>query len=965
MKALLRSAAVLCLFHLLLTPAYTQITFDFAKLSGIIAPGTTETDHSDTVLQSVNIGSPGSTSWDFSDLHNNSTSTISNVSPDSTPFFSLFPTATIARVTVVPGTGTSYSYAALGSTFTALGGVLAGLTNQVIHLSPPEVLVQLPMTYGTQWTTTYTVQGDHSSTQHTDSYSVDAYGPLTFPGGLVSQALRVKVDQLITSGATTTHLITYGIKALNGMSVNIYVADTTQPNNGTINILGMTWNDPINTISKVTVTTPAASQVVLAGAQFTINWTASGIDSVKIDLSLDDGATFTSITNSVPASQNQFLWDVPDTLAAKCRIRVADLSDTSTKSITSRFGIKPYVLTRFDDNGNYERFDPAVHGWQYTNDTTDMWPYQWWHQFNYENGADPFTQQPYPPIFTSPSINAKSSNFVDWPLFVREFDTSQCYQNVPTGTYNALAIRLWSKFPVWDGSCAGFAISSLMAFDDQSLFLVHFPEVGSFTHLYDLPLTNERRAVINLLWSGQLGLHHTQLRAQAQAPLLTTLQKLKDMLQSDQRQDGYLRIVRGDFNHAVVPYQLQRTGTGLYKLRIYDSNYPGTNPAITIDSIGGIWIADSYSFGRNDGLGLDIMEPAADFYLPDSVWNWTSSSATFAKRSGPAAASLRIYTTPGASVTIIDALDDSIGHRDSTTFTSIPGAGPIQLETGHNSPPIGFAVPPGGYSVTMHSIPDSTVTISALEDNQMFTYWQRNVVAGTTEKISLGSGMGTKNSDNGIKTINLESIAEFRSGERQFQLLNIPEAQNDSVRIETPDSTQLKFVNSGGQKTYDLAIGLASHLGAVHFQHSAITVPAHSSDYIIPDWHDLQHQPVKILEDVGNTGTISDSLFVSDQTTGVKESPKPAEPKVFSLEQNYPNPFNPATVISYALPKEAHVTLAVYDLLGQVVATLVDEVEQPGVKSVKFDGSGLPSGLYFYRLNAGGYSKTRKMLLMR
>jgi glucuronoarabinoxylan endo-1,4-beta-xylanase len=105
-------------------------------------------------------------------------------------------------------------------------------------------------------------------------------------------------------------------------------------------------------------------------------------------------------------------------------------------------------------------------------------------------------------------------------------------------------------------------------------------------------------------------------------------------------------------------------------------------------------------------------------------------------------------------------------------------------------------------------------------------------------------------------------------------------------------------------------------------------------------------------------------LYNGTPSTGVN----PIEdmlPKKFSLSQNFPNPFNPTTVISYQLPISNWVTLKVYDVLGKEVASIVNGVEEPGYKSVKFDATKLSSGPYFYRLQAGSFVQTNKMLLMK
>jgi len=113
----------------------------------------------------------------------------------------------------------------------------------------------------------------------------------------------------------------------------------------------------------------------------------------------------------------------------------------------------------------------------------------------------------------------------------------------------------------------------------------------------------------------------------------------------------------------------------------------------------------------------------------------------------------------------------------------------------------------------------------------------------------------------------------------------------------------------------------------------------------------------------GGWGAYSTVRRLNTLFTGVDD--KHSIPTEFRLHENYPNPFNPSTRIDYELPKESRVSLTVYNTLGEVIARLVDDVRPAGYYTVTFDASGLASGVYFYRLNAGDVTLLKKMLLVK
>jgi hypothetical protein len=114
-------------------------------------------------------------------------------------------------------------------------------------------------------------------------------------------------------------------------------------------------------------------------------------------------------------------------------------------------------------------------------------------------------------------------------------------------------------------------------------------------------------------------------------------------------------------------------------------------------------------------------------------------------------------------------------------------------------------------------------------------------------------------------------------------------------------------------------------------------------------------------------GVVDIGAYEFDPPTDAGETPRYAN----DLEQNYPNPFNPATTIEYSIARPGHVTLRVYNVAGQLVRTLVDENQAPGpVRIARWDGrneTGNPvaSGVYLYQLEAPGFTRTKKMVMVR
>ena len=232
----------------------------------------------------------------------------------------------------------------------------------------------------------------------------------------------------------------------------------------------------------------------------------------------------------------------------------------------------------------------------------------------------------------------------------------------------------------------------------------------------------------------------------------------------------------------------------------------------------------------------------------------------------------------------------------------------------------------------------------------------QDLIAGRTWRLFAQPG----NSNSDLTTTQLAAIADMQinSADSIFKNLTIYNANSQiqgrieingaapgfSIEIvgDNSDTAQAATMSDASSGNFTLSVSNK----IFNYQLFPIRLPANY--YVSP-----------VTAHPGNSG-----IVISMTTTAVNGR-KQSVPTEFSLHQNYPNPFNPATTITYDIAKTSNVTIAVYNILGQKVATLVNEAKNAGEYSVSFDGSGIASGVYFYRMTAGNYSSMKKFVLMK
>jgi hypothetical protein len=274
-----------------------------------------------------------------------------------------------------------------------------------------------------------------------------------------------------------------------------------------------------------------------------------------------------------------------------------------------------------------------------------------------------------------------------------------------------------------------------------------------------------------------------------------------------------------------------------------------------------------------------------------------------------------------------------------TAFAQVPNGG---FETWANGSPTGWAI---------NNAPPVYITVTQ----------------STTARSGSSAARGEVVTVAGV--ITMSPFIQSGTGGKGFPYTQKPTAVTGYYQLfPAAGSADQLLVNvlmtKGGNMQTAVAAG-AQGFGA-SLSYKQFTVPLLYATGETPDTCYIQVSIVNSATGTPKAGSyfIVDDITFSTSPTGVV--PDDGEfPKGFALEQNYPNPFNPSTAMSYRLVANSFVTLEVYDVLGQSIATLVNETQAAGPHTVRWDAAGRPSGVYYYRIQTGAFNETKRMLLLR
>lgn len=781
-----------------------------------------------------------------------------------------------------------------------------------------------------------------------------------------------------TSGGTVDWFIQFNSQGIQ----NDYSSAITIDNTGNVYVTGYTevsinpQNYDYVTIKYsqgITITEPQAGEKWIAGEPDTIRWRGPKENGWEIFISDDDGFSYNSLNVILPADDSMFVWTPPDSLETSSyyRIKVIDVLNNNLFAESEQFTIRAYDLVRLTSEGKYEVYKPSLHGWSVVNYVDYIWPPSWYNQYDYRTGEDPFTLQPYYNKFVI-LTRAESSDFPDWPTFVETFGVEKCYETsfISGNPYQPKqrAMEAWSTIKMdYGGACFGFPSSALLAFEQSAEFFSQNQLLEPTPTIFFLnSLIPIRKTIIKYFLYQSDSTSIAYSNDKFTISVRETLEEIKEMLMNDDGPHSILSLqppVPG--GHAVIPHKLMKDPVteGQYKLFVYDPNSPGENrELILLDSLGNTWqeFLDLDYGISSDGLFLGL--PITHFLqVPIFKLLEKSNNASSKKDAGALAelSSVSLYTQTKSDLIILSDNGDSLGYVGGNLIRKMANAGPIIPVVGGFTSPIGYVMPAGNYSLWQSQFKDSLSSILFSENGILYRYERSNPLINQIDKFTLGNGFAVFSDEE--KEILLRTIGG-NNKEIVYELSNITIMAGDSLRtIHSPDD-DLLVSNKGNNKMYDLRVQQLDTYQAIDFEHSNISLSENTTHYL--SLVDSLLTSIRILIDIGNDGTIDDTLYVAN-TVEVKDEVNLLSPNEYNLAQNYPNPFNPTTTIQYSIPQRSDVTLKVYDVLGNEVATLVNEEKDRGVYSVNFDASELSSGIYFYRLQASSFVETKKMILIK
>ncbi len=626
-------------------------------------------------------------------------------------------------------------------------------------------------------------------------------------------------------------------------------------------------------------------------------------------------------------------------------------------------------------------FRPRVHGWNFANSGADVWPEIYFNRYDYTNTRYPADVR---------ALNPKSSDFPAWDDFVVSYQlgTRQSpFVGSGTSTPTQEALNQWkTSKKAWGGSCAGFAISALMAYNGDYRFT---------SDLFTTPNTDQWKTLIH---RQQISQSYPTFIGSAQDDPNKTVQKIIELWQLPRGKHpwvGIYQIENGQIKggHALVPYRIvTRTGDNneiFDDVFVYDMNYPGdTTQRVTVNRTRNTWSYNGFlnaddiaagaanpwggTFGFNPIFSADAavpipLNPSTSFSRAQLAQAATQDQeqvevffeddeddANEAAMKAGVISQVKQNLTP--TVTIVNADNRTVSNRgDDMLRPSLPGAAVnLPIATGANVDVAGMSLPKQGTnSMRLRFTPSrrqsNNFTGGYLGRFGAFLQWSSTVTTASQDVDINYPNNSMRLIANAAGSNYIATLSKTDPTDSVW--MNIITVQNfamtarDSMDIRlVNDGNSIVITNYGGAKQYDLAL---ERYDTTSF--SRIRIGARESQTIaIADWNTINRCQVMVRVDRGIKGK-TDSVFFL-RRVGTVSSVQPGNAAdVFSM-QVYPNPVRDVASVGYYLPSSAAVRAEIVNVLGNVVYSVPEQRQAGGKQTLSVPVERFTAGMYYVRL---------------
>lgn len=704
---------------------------------------------------------------------------------------------------------------------------------------------------------------------------------------------------------------------------------------------------------------PGIAMAVETGSTHHLQWShAPAVQDIRLEILFgDEFEEWQILADSFPAHQGTYELSFDETRHDSVSLLISDRYHPDIYDVSGPFSVYPRkeiekMLRIPNDDGTYHIFHRPYHAWSFSNKSENIWPHD--------------------------------HRFPDWDLYCRAMGSSHCYSLFGIPRRRALALWAILKSIGWNGSCSGFTTTSLMFFNDFYRVSHSFP---GEQFLYDVPVNSSAREMINIQQirfiapvATNVVLHRLDIWNDSPS---STLSKIENSLGRKRNHVGLVIMEPGwgisqlKRMHTVLPVKVERnTDRTAATVYLYENQDPSELHELQVDLLYNTWTYRRFGVtGADRGMFVSpplsvFMEMEEERAKPLLREEMLPDEPDGDNREDPPS-HITVYSTPGSGILLENTLGEQIGMRYDGSFVHTLGQS-MPLLSMHPSvlfdQPLGYVIPTDNYRITRHHLDRSASQLSIVAGDQIYICRNTSPEANDRDIIHFREGVSVINPDVAGKQIELEIITRELDLERQYLIQGMNLSPDDSIHVSVDENLSIQILNIGSEKQYDLMVAeLPENDPLMQMKLPGLTIVPNARYRLMTGRDLFFSDSVRVYIDTNLDGFFNDSLRVFGLIVTTDARPEQGHqlPSEYRLDQNYPNPFNAATTIAFELPEPGMVRLELYNLLGQRVAVIGEGLFEAGRHQVVLDASQLPSGVYLYRLQAGSFVQTRKLMLVK